>query len=258
MNGRLRQNVGMDPTTDYESLLAEGRGLYPEVRIGRPGRARTYWLTIASIRALHVRYATHVEGGNSVAAGPTILVANHVHALDPVMVVISRWWRVSAFTKIEAYDTRGGFFFRLMGQIPLRRRDAAATDWAMRMAQQALADGGKLGLYPEGTRSPDPTQLHKLHKRILIPLLQDNPDVPVHVVTTRYGAPGRFGRRQVSIRVSDPLDFDARELSPDEVVTVIREQMLQMSGQTYVDRYAQEVKAELRASRESANTSPRP
>ena len=239
----------MSATAGYDTLLAEGRALYPEVGIGRPGRAWTYWPTIALIRALHLRYATHVENGDRVAPGPTILVANHVHAMDPVMVVISRWWRVSAFTKVEAYQKRGGFFFRLMGQIPLRRGDAAATDWAMRMAQQALLHGGKIGLYPEGTRSPDPNHLHKLHKRILIPLLQANPEVPVHVVTTRYGGQGRLRRRQVTIRVSEPLGIDAGRQTPDEVVTLIREQILQLSGQTYVDRYAQEVKAELRAAR---------
>ena len=80
----------------------------------------------------------------------------------------------------------------------------------------------------------------------MVPLLQDSPEVPVHVVTTRYGARGRFGRRHVSIQVSERLDINTPERTPDEIVTVIREQMLQMSGQTYVDRYAQEVKAELR------------
>lgn len=224
--------------------------MYPGVRIGRPGRARTYWLTIAVLRALHLGYATHVEGGERVAPGPTILIGNHVQAMDPVMVVISRWWRVSAFTKIEAYHRRGGFFFRIMGQIPLRRGDEAATEWAMRMAQQVLASGGKLGLYPEGTRSPDPAQLHKLHKRILIPLLRANPAVPVHIVTTRYGERDRLARRRVFLRLSEPLDLDARGQSPDEIVAALRERILQMSGQTYVDRYAQEVKAELRAARE--------
>ena len=238
------------PATDYDALLAEGRALYPGVRIGRPGRARTYWLTIALLRALHLRYATHVEGGDRVAPGPTILIGNHVHAMDPVMVVISRWWRISAFTKIEAYHRRGGFFFRIMGQIPLRRGDEAATEWAMRMAQQALGCGGKLGLYPEGTRSPDPAQLHKLHKRILIPLLRANPDVPVHIVTTQYGERDRLARHRVFLRVSEPLDLDARVQSPDDIVAEIRERILRLSGQAYVDRYAQEVKAELRAARE--------
>lgn len=241
--------TGRDPAGRYAALLAEGRALYPGVRIGRPGRSRGYWPTIAVLRVLHLRFATHLDGAGAVAPGPTILIGNHVRALDPVMVVISRWWRVSAFTKIEVYRRRGGFFFRLMGQIPLRRGDEAATEWALRMAQQVLADGGKLGLYPEGTRSPDPTQLHKLHKRILIPVLRDNPGVPVHVVTTRYGQRGRLCRRQVFLHVSEPLALDARAQSPDEIVAEIRQRMLQTSGQVYVDRYAQQVKAELRAAR---------
>jgi 1-acyl-sn-glycerol-3-phosphate acyltransferase len=231
----------------YGALLAQGEQLYPGVRIGRPGRSRWYWATIAVMRALRVRYSVRMQGADQVAHGPTILIGNHVKAMDPVMVVIARWWRCSAFTKIEVFQRRGAFFFRFMGQIPLRRGDAESTAWAMQMAQQALAYGGKLALYPEGTRSPDPDQLHKLHKRILIPLLQANPETPVHVVAIRYTGDDRLGRRGVEVQVSERLDLDAANREPDEVVADIRDRLLELGGQTYVDRYAQQVKAELRA-----------
>ncbi len=101
--------------------------------------------------------------------GAGILIGNHVSALDPVVAVMSDWWRVTAFTKVEVFERPGAVFFRLMGQIPLRRGDEASTAWAMDMASRTLAAGGKMGLYPEGTRSPDPTKLHRLHKRVLVP-----------------------------------------------------------------------------------------
>lgn len=235
-----------DAGARYASLLGQGAELHPDIRVGRPGRSRAYWAVIALMRVLRVRYRVRMHGADQIAAGPTILVGNHVHWVDPGVVVIARWWRVSAFTKVEAFQSRGAFFFRLMGQIPLRRGDAEATQWAMEMAQEALAYGGKLGLYPEGTRSPDPNRLHKLHKRILVPLLQGNPDVPVHVVTTRYHPPRR-GRVPVEVQVSPPLDLDAAHASADELVVRVRDQILALSGQTYRDRYAQDVKAERRA-----------
>jgi len=239
-----------DPVTrDYGTLQAEGARLYPGIRIGRPGRARSYWPTIAAMRALRLRWSVDIEGADNVAAGPAILIGNHVHFLDPVCVVMTVWWRVSAFTKVEWFEHRGALFFRLMGQIPLRRGDLDSTEWAMQMSRHALAGGGRIGLYPEGTRTPDPGQLHKLHKRVMIPLLEANPDVPVHVVTTRY-VNHRFPRRiQVEVKVSDRLPLDARRMSADQMTDLVRDQLLELGGQEYVDRYAQDVKAELRAAR---------
>ena len=233
----------------YEELLDQAADLFPGVRIGRPGRSREYWLTVAVMRALRVKWAVHMEGGERVGNNPAILIGNHVHAMDPVMSVISAWWRVGAFTKVEAFQGRGAFFFRFMGQIPLRRGDERATEWAMQMSSHVLAGGAKVAIFPEGTRSPDPAKLHKLHRRVLIPLLQRNPDRPVHVVTTSY-RPGRLGRIRVTVKVSEALPIDARTMSPDEIVELLRDTMLAMSGQTYVDRYARDVKAQLRSAGE--------
>lgn len=245
-----------DPgSQDYDTLLAEARTLYPGVRIGRPGRARTYWATITAMRVLRLRWAVGIEGADRVAPGPAVLIGNHVNAMDPACVVIATWWRCSAFTKIEMFEHRASLFFRLMGQIPLRRGDAASTDWAMRMSRHALGSSGGVGriaLYPEGTRSPDPRVLHKLHKRIMIPLLQANPDVPVHVVTLQYENRPFPRRIRVRARVSEPLPLDPRTMTPDEMTTVVRDAMLALGGQTYVDTYAQEVKAALRAERHRA------
>ncbi len=236
---------------DYASLLAQATKLYPGVRVGRPGHARSYWPTIAAMRALRLRYAVDLEGADRLDPGPAILIGNHVHFLDPVCVVMTVWWRVSAFTKVEWFEHRGAPFFRFMGQIPLRRGDGESTEWAMQMSRHALAGGGRIGIYPEGTRSPNPNHLHRLHKRVMIPLLQANPDVPVHVVTTRYRR-HRFPKRiQVAVKVSERLPLDVRTMSPDQVTDVITKHLLELGGQEYVDRYAQAVKAELRDAREA-------
>jgi 1-acyl-sn-glycerol-3-phosphate acyltransferase len=177
-----------------------------------------------------------------VGPGAAILVGNHVSAMDPVAAVMSHWWRVTAFTKVEVFERRGAVFFRLMGQIPLRRGDEEATAWALDMASRTLADGNKLGLYPEGTRSPDHVSLHRLHKRILVPIIQANPDVPVHAITTAYGRPRR-GRIPVTLRLSPPLELDARSMDADQIVDVIRDALLETGGMPYVDAYARDIKA---------------
>ncbi len=237
------------PTRPYEKLLAQARDLYPGVRIGRPGRARTYWATIAAMRLLRARWAVTLHGADEVAPGPAILIGSHVHFLDPLCVVMTVWWRVSAFTKLEWFEHPGALFFRVMGQIPLRRGDPASTEWAMQMSRYALAEGGRIGLYPEGTRSPDPSVLHKLHKRVMIPLLRANPDVPVHVVTTSYEEHSFPLRTRVTVRVSPRLALDARSMSADALTDRIRDALLELGGQRYVDRYAQDVKAQRRGNR---------
>ncbi|MDQ1631240.1 MAG: 1-acyl-sn-glycerol-3-phosphate acyltransferase, partial [Frankiaceae bacterium] len=158
----------------------------------------------------------------------------------PVCVVISGWWRVTAFTKAEYFGGRGAFFFRWMGQIPLRRGDPESTAWAMQMSQEALARGGMIGIYPEGTRSPD-GRLHKLHKRVLIPLLQANPDVAVHAVTMAYE---KRPRRRVRVwgHISPAIALDSRNATPEELTRILTEAMIATGGQEYVDEYAQSVK----------------
>ena len=230
----------------YDELLAEARTLYPGVRIGRPGKSRGYWATIAALRALRLRYDVHISGREHVGADPAILVGNHIDFFDPVVVVMSAWWRVSAFTKVEWFEHRSALFFRLMGQIPLRRGDPASSEWAMQMSAHALVNGGKIGIYPEGTRSPDPTTLHRLHKRILIPLLQANPDTPVHVVVTQYEQRPRR-RTRVTVKVSPTLDLDPRTMTPEQLTDAVRDALIELGGLNYLDRYARDVKAELRA-----------
>jgi 1-acyl-sn-glycerol-3-phosphate acyltransferase len=154
---------------------------------------------------------------------------------------MSTWWRVTAFTKLEWFEGPAAPFFRLMGQIPLRRGDQAATDWAIDMASEALAYGGKIGLYPEGTRSPDPTRLHRLHGRVLLPVLRAHPEVPAHAVTTAY-THRRFRRTLVRVRVSPRLPLDPSTMTPEAIIAVVRDALLELGGQTYADASAHDVK----------------
>jgi len=248
------EGSGVAAAAPYDALMAAARSLYPGVRIGRPGKSRGYFPMITALRVLRAKYRVDFRGNEHVGSGPAILIGNHSHAMDPVVVVMSEWWRVSAFTKLEVFERRGAIFFRIMGQIPLRRGDSASTDWAMQMSRHALAHGGKIGLYPEGTRGPDPTKLYRLHKRVMIPLIEANPDVPVHAIVARYERRPRR-RTRVAIVVSGPLPIDPRTQSADEMTAIVREALLELGGFEYVDRYAREVKAELRAAREAGPTS---
>jgi 1-acyl-sn-glycerol-3-phosphate acyltransferase len=242
----------MAPVT-YDDALARGRALHPGLRIGRPGAARTYGMTRTALQAARLRVQADVQGAEHVRDGGAILVGNHLATLDPVVAAMSLPWRISAFTKAEWFEGPAAPFFRFMGQIPLRRGDEESTEWALGMAADALARGGKVGIYPEGTRGPDSTKLYRLHQRVLVPLITGNPTAPVHAVATTYGT-GSFGRTLATVRISPALPIDAATMTGQQIADVIRDALVELGGFTYVNQYAFVVKARAeRAARESGD-----
>jgi 1-acyl-sn-glycerol-3-phosphate acyltransferase len=156
--------------------------------------------------------------------------------------------------KAEWFEGRSAAFFRWMGQIPLRRGDEACTEWALDMASLTLADGNRVGIYPEGTRGPDPSSLYRLHQRVLVPLIAAHPDVPVHAIATTYDRSGR-GRTKARVRISKPLPLDVSTMSPEEMTAVIRDSLIELGNLGYVDQYAFVAKARLERERRAADGS---
>jgi 1-acyl-sn-glycerol-3-phosphate acyltransferase len=226
----------------YGEALSSGQRIYGATRIGRPGRGWAYWPLFVLAQLLRFRWSIRVRGRGNVSRGAAILIGNHVSALDPVIVGLANPWRLSFFTKIEVYEGRGGVFFRTTGQIPLRRGDESATAWALDMSRHVLERGNKLCVYPEGTRSPDGVSLHRLHRRVLIPVLQSNPRVPVHVMSIAYPPTGRW-RQPVDLRFSPPLSLDLDAMSDQEITDAVRDALLELGAMPYVDAFGQRVKA---------------
>src|SRR6202012_5719477 len=69
--------------------------------------------------------------------------------------------QVIFLAKSEYFTGKGlkGFvsrvFFTALGQVPIDRSGGAASERAMQTGLRVLAEGHLLGIYPEGTRSPD-------------------------------------------------------------------------------------------------------
>jgi 1-acyl-sn-glycerol-3-phosphate acyltransferase len=220
----------------YEQTLARASSVLPGIRVGRPGPTRRFGPIKAVLQVARLGIAIDTDGSDRVRL-PAILVGNHLSALDPVVTVLRTPLRGTAFTKLEAYRSRFGFFFRWTGQLPLARGDEPATEWALDMADLVLERGYLVAIYPEGTRGPDHDTLYRLHRRVLVPLITRNPDIPVHVMTTTY-PPRRGLRLRARVRVSAPLPIDARTMSADEIVDVIRDALVTQGGLRYVDSYA--------------------
>jgi len=214
--------------------------------------AVAYWvLKVLLSPIFFVLWRIQVEGRENVpTSGPVILAPNHVTFLDSMFLPLVLRRRVTFVAKAEYFDSwKTAWFFRAAGQIPMRREGGSASERALAAARDVLVAGKVLGIYPEGTRSPD-GRLYRGHTGVArLALGCGAPVIPVGLVgTARVQRPGSNLPRpfkKVTVRFGPPLDLGrqrgdaaadplAQRLVTDELMFEIRS----LSGQEYVDRYA--------------------
>jgi 1-acyl-sn-glycerol-3-phosphate acyltransferase len=190
-------------------------------------------------------------------SGPTILASNHLAVADSFYLSLVVPRRITFLAKREYFTGTGlkGWFIRWFysttGQVPIDRSDADAAQAGLTTAERLLSQGKLLGMYPEGTRSPD-GRLYKGKTGLArLTLHTGVPVIPVAMIgTDTVNPPGkkwwRFGR--VTIRFGKPMDFSRfdgmagnrfiERAVTDEVIY----ELMGLSGQEYVDIYAASVK----------------
>ena len=121
-----------------------------------------------------------------------ILAPNHVTFLDSMFLPLVLRRRVTFVAKAEYFDSwKTAWFFRAAGQIPMRREGGSASERALAAARDVLKAGKVLGIYPEGTRSPD-GRLYRGHTGAArLALGCGAPIIPVGLVGTSDGAASR-------------------------------------------------------------------
>ena len=145
-----------------------------------------------------------------------MLAPNHVTFLDSFFLPLVVRRRVTFVAKAEYFDSwKTSWFFRACGQIPMRREGGSASERALAAARQVLESGGVLGIYPEGTRSPD-GRLYRGHTGVArLALGCRGPVVPVGLVgTTEVQRPGSNMPRpfkRVAVRFGAPVDVSRYE-----------------------------------------------
>lgn len=97
------------------------------------------------------------ENLKKVQTGGCVLAPNHVSAIDPVFVVITRFWgkRMVVFAKKELFEINAllTWFFRCMGALCVRGiRDELET---IDKTVEVCKNGGTLLIFPEGTREKE-------------------------------------------------------------------------------------------------------
>ncbi|BBZ22748.1 lysophospholipid acyltransferase family protein [Mycolicibacter hiberniae] len=199
-----------------------------------------------------------VEGLEHIPAdGAAILASNHLAVMDSFFLPLVVRRRITFLAKAEYFTGTGvkGWltrsFYTAVGQVPIDRNDADAARAALNTARRILDQGKLLGIYPEGTRSPD-GRLYKGKTGLArLALHTGVPVIPVAMVGTDVvNPPGtsmlRFGR--VTVRFGKPMDFSRFDGMADNrfiergVTDEVMYELMRLSGQEYVDVYAANLK----------------
>src|SRR5213595_2102241 len=93
---------------------------------------------------------------NGPAEGPVILAANHVSFMDSLFIPLALKRRVVFLGKSDYFDkAKTRWFFKAANVIPVKREGGTAGEAAIQAGVRELKKGAVVGIYPEGTRSPD-------------------------------------------------------------------------------------------------------
>jgi 1-acyl-sn-glycerol-3-phosphate acyltransferase len=194
---------------------------------------------------------------NVPTSGAAILASNHLSFSDSIFLPLQCPRPVVFLAKSEYFTGKGikGFFVKLFfkstGQLPIDRSGGKASEAALNTGLGVLEQGQLLGIYPEGTRSPD-GRLYRGRTGIARMALEAKvPVIPVAMIDTEKVQPigTRLPRvRRVGIVYGKPLDFSRFDgMEGDRIVLravadEIMYELMRISGQEYVDQYASTVK----------------
>lgn len=224
----------------------------------RPGVV--YWILKYIVIGpwLRVLFRPWVEGlGNIPAKGPAILASNHLSFSDSFILPLVVPRSIVFLAKSDYFTGRGlkgwfsRFFFTAVGQVPVDRSGGRASEAAIRTGERVLREGSLLGIYPEGTRSPNGIMYRGKTGVARMALEAQVPVIPVAMVNTfEIQPPGRLLPRllRVGVRIGTPLDFTRYEGLEDDrfilrsVTDEIMYALMDLSGQEYVDMYASRAK----------------
>ncbi|HEV7887351.1 MAG TPA: lysophospholipid acyltransferase family protein, partial [Acidimicrobiales bacterium] len=207
----------------------------------------TYWLLKAVLTpVLRFLFRVRVEGlENLPDDGAAILASNHLSFSDSIFLPLVLRRRLTFVAKAEYFDDpKTAWFFRAVGQIPIKREGGSASQGALDAATEVLQNGGLFGIYPEGTRSPD-GRLYKGHTGVARLALRNRcPVLATAMVGTREAQPiGQVMPRffmPITIRISKPMTFERYHDRADDprVLREITDQVMfelrSLSGQEYV------------------------
>jgi 1-acyl-sn-glycerol-3-phosphate acyltransferase len=140
------------------------------------------WIARTGLQIAGIR--VNVEGMERIDPAATyIFMCNHVSNLDPPILIPKLPRRTSVLVKKELFQVPILGRAMLMGDlVPVDRRNREAAVNSMRLAEQVMAKGLNMTVFPEGTRSPDGRLLPFKKGPFYLALDSGVPVVPVTIL----------------------------------------------------------------------------
>lgn len=214
---------------------------------------------------LTVLFRPKVKGLRNVPAqGPVIIASNHLSFSDSIFMPLVVPRKVTFLAKSEYFTSPGlkglakKLTFIALGQVPVDRAGGSRSEAALLTGLSVLANGECLGIYPEGTRSPDGRLYRGRTGVARLALESGAPIVPVAMFNTADIQPtGKLIPKIMRVRMvfGEPIYLGPPEKakSPEELrkaTDQLMRKLQEMSGQEYVDIYASQAKDAIAAENE--------
>ncbi|MCF8524336.1 MAG: 1-acyl-sn-glycerol-3-phosphate acyltransferase [Aquiluna sp.] len=210
---------------------------------------------------LQILFRPWVKGSKNVPnAGGAILASNHLSFSDSIFLPLKVKRPVTFLAKSDYFTGKGikgaliRWFFKATGQLPIDRSGGKASEDSLNTGLGVLERGLLLGIYPEGTRSPD-AKLYRGRTGIARMVLEAKvPVVPVAMIDTEKVQPigSKYPKiRRVGVVIGEPMDFtrfagmEGERAVLRAVTDLIVYNIMQLSNQEYEDVYASTVKNRL-------------
>ena len=194
--------------------------------------------------------------------GAVIIASNHLSFSDSIFMPLVVPRNVTFLAKSEYFTSPGlaGFIKKLtfiaLGQVPIDRAGGKRSEAAILTGLRLLKEGHCIGIYPEGTRSPD-GRLYKGRTGIARLAIESGaPIIPVAMFNTAEIQPtGQVVPkvRRVEMVFGEPIYLDGD--STDQVLlrtltNQLMEKIAQLSKQEYVSHtYASDAKDAIKKSK---------
>lgn len=152
-----------------------------------------------------MHHGTVVEGREKIPESGCILCPNHTHLLDPVHVAFSLGLREKPrfMAKAELFKNRiFGAVLRSVGAFPVQRGKADIQ--SIRESLKILGEGGKLLIFPEGTRVKEGEEVDAKAGAAFLASRANVPMVPMFIENSTK----MFSI--VKITVGDPVVLEGR------------------------------------------------
>lgn len=207
---------------------------------------------------LNILFRPWIRGGENIPKrGAAILASNHLSFVDSIFLPLKVRRPVTFLAKSDYFTGKGlkgalvRWFFKSTGQLPIDRSGGKASEDSLNTGLGVLERKLLLGIYPEGTRSPD-SKLYRGRTGIARMVLEARvPVVPVAMIDTDKVQPlgSKYPKiHRVGVRVGQQLDFsrfagmEGERVVLRAVTDQIVYQIKQLSNQEYKDVYASTIR----------------